>query len=88
MGTYKRPLPEGVACEDTRLEFNPKLGAGKAVEAKPEVAVEKPAKPAKPVKYAEPAKYAEPSREEVAEIAEAAPEVFEAVTLTVAEGME
>ena len=62
MGTWKRALPEGVACEDTRLEFNPKLGAGKAVEVKPETAVEKPAKPAKPVKYAEPAK------EEVAEV--------------------
>ena len=62
MGTYKRPLPEGVACEDTRLEFNPKLGAGKAEAAKPEAAVAKPAKPAKPVKYAE------PSKEEVAEV--------------------
>ncbi len=62
MGTYKRPLPEGVACEDSRLEFNPKLGAGKAVEVKPVEAVAKPAKPAKPVKYAE------PSKEEVVEV--------------------
>ena len=47
MGTYKRPLPEGVACEDSRLEFNPKLGAGKAEAAKPEVAVEAEVKPVK-----------------------------------------
>ena len=68
MGTYKRPLPEGVACEDSRLEFNPKLGAGKAEAAKPEVAVEAEVKS---VKSAKPAK---PAKEEVAEAPEVVPE--------------
>lgn len=77
MGTYKRPLPEGVACEDSRLEFNPKLGAGKAEAAKPEVAVEAEVKPTKPAKPAKPAK------EEVAELTEVVPEPQAEVAETV-----
>ena len=75
MGTYKRPLPEGVACEDSRLEFNPKLGGVKTVEL--EVA-EKLAKPVKPAK---------PAKEEVAEV-EVTTKAFEAVELEAVEGME
>ena len=67
MGTWKRPLPEGVACEDQRVAFNPKLGAGKAETAKPEVAVEAGAKPAKGKKAKE-----EVADAEVEDIAEAA----------------
>lgn len=67
MGTWKRPLPEGVACEDSRLEFNPKLGAGKAEVAKAEVVVEAEVKPVKGKKAKE-----EVVDAEVEEIAEAA----------------
>lgn len=34
MGTWKRPLPDGVACEDQRVAYNPTLGQGKAGAAK------------------------------------------------------
>lgn len=83
MGTWKRPLPEGVACEDSRLEFNPKLGAGKAEAAKPEVAVEAEVEPAKPAKPVKPAKYTERAKEEVAEAPEVVPEPQAEVAETV-----
>lgn len=67
MGTWKRPLPEGVVCEDSRLEFNPKLGAGKAETAKPEVAVEAEEKPAKGKKAKEEASPVVPESQEAFE---------------------
>lgn len=42
MGTWKRPLPDGIACEDQRVAHNPTLGQGKTKE------VEKPVEVAKP----------------------------------------
>lgn len=69
MGTWKRPLPEGVACEDSRLEFNPKLGAGKAEAAKPEVTVEVEANPAKGKK----------AKKEASPVVPESQEAFEAV---------
>ena len=78
MGTWKRPLPEGVACEDSRLEFNPKLGAGKAEAAKPEVAVEAEVKSVKGKKAKE--EVAEVITEEIPAVPEEAdfPETVEA----------